>query len=363
MRPTSPLDRVAGAHDAAVLALARRGEPVSRGELAEAMQVTPQAVSKILSRLTDRGLMSEVGTITPGPGKPTTLYSIVPSSRRAIGLHLTRSRVHGVVVDLAGEILERRELETGRLQPVPELIETLAAETRALADTGPGDLLGVGIGMPGPVDWAEGVYRGTSEPDAWSGAPIRQLLLEELGMPVLLDHDSLAALVGEKWSQPGLLDHAALVLVEDGLGASLCLDGAIVRGAHSHAGEAGHTVVRMGGVLCSCGRRGCAQAEYQAALAEDDEDRAADVLATVVLNLVRLADVDRVVLGGRTVYAHHATSMDAIRRALAESLEAEPWLHVEVMLSTRGTDLIAVGAACEVLEHEYGLPQALVLPD
>ncbi|MGO2023605.1 MAG: ROK family protein [Brachybacterium tyrofermentans] len=362
VRPTTPLDRVAGAHDAAVLAVARRGDPVSRAELAEALQVTPQAISKIMGRLMGRGLIAEAGTLAAGPGKPTTLYRIVPSSRRAIGLHLTRSRVHGVVVDLSGEILERRELEIGRLQPVPELIETLASEARALAEVGPGVLLGAGVGMPGPVDWSEGVYRGTSDPDPWRGAEIRSLLLEELGLPVLLDHDSRAALVGETWSQPGLLHDAALVLVEDGLGASLCLDGTIVRGAHSHAGEAGHTVVRMGGTPCTCGRRGCAQAEYQAALAAGDEELAAQVLATIVVDIVRLVDVDRVVLGGRTVYAHHQSSMNAIRAALAEGLHAEPWVHVEVMLSTRGTDLIAVGAACEVLEHEYGNPQALVGP-
>ena len=92
------------------------------------------------------------------------------------------------------------------------------------------------------------------------------------------------------------------------------------------------------------------------------DDLAAQVLATIVVDIVRLVDVDRVVLGGRTVYAHHESSMNAIRAALAEGLHAEPWVHVEVMLSTRGTDLIAVGAACEVLEHEYGNPQALVGP-
>ena len=357
-----PLERVAGAHDAAVLAIARRGEPVSRAELAEALAVTPQAISKILARLMERGLMAEAGTLVLGPGKPTTLYRVVPTSRRAIGLHLTRRRLHGVVVDLTGEIIERREQEIGAPPPIPELIPALAAQARELAAHGPGKLLGVGLGMPGPVDWPAGVYRGTSTPDPWRGAPIRALLAAELGLPVLLDHDSRAALVGEAWSQPDLLRNAALLLVEDGLGAALSLEGTTVRGAHFQAGEVGHTVVRMDGATCTCGRRGCAQAEYHAALAAGDEAAAARVLATVVLDLVRTVDVDRVILGGRTVYAQHETSMDAIRTALHEGFAAEPWVHVEVMLSTRGTDLIAVGAACQVLEHEYGLPQALVGP-
>lgn len=363
VKSTGPLDRVAGAHDAAVLAVARRGEPVARTGLAEALQVTPQAISKILTRLIARGLIAEIGSFSSGPGKPTTLYRIVPESRRAIGLHLTRTRLHGVVADLTGQILERRSTEIVPEQPVPALIATLADAARELTGHGPGELLGVGVGMPGPVDVVEGVHLGSSSStDAWRGASIRDLLLDELRMPVLVDHDSRAALIGESWSQPGLLDNAVLVLAEEGLGAALRLDGTIVRGAHSRAGEAGHTVVNLGGEPCPCGRRGCAQAEYLAAQRDGDTQRAAEVLATVVLNLVRLMDVDRVVLGGRSVYAHHQVTMDAIREAMDQGLRAGARVHVEVLLSTRGVDLIAAGAACEVLEHEYGLPSALVGP-
>ncbi|WP_241237279.1 ROK family transcriptional regulator [Brachybacterium saurashtrense] len=362
MRETGPLDRVAGAHDAAVLAVARRGEPVARTGLAEELQVTPQAISKILARLMERGLMAEAGSYSAGPGKPTTLYRIVPGSRRALGLHLTRSRVHGVVTDLTGEVLERRTDEIDPGLPVPALVDALAASARELAGHGEGELLGLGVGTPGPVDPVEGVLHGSSPADVWSGAGIRDLLLAALDMPVLVDHDSRAALVGESWSQPGLLDDAALVLAEDGLGAALRLGAAIVHGAHARAGEVGHTVVRMGGRPCPCGRRGCAEAEFLGALAEGDDAAAAEVLATVVLNLVRLVDVDRVVLGGRSLYTHHAVMMDTIRAALEEGLRAGARVHVEVLLSTRGVDLIAAGAACEVLEHEYGLPTALVGP-
>lgn len=363
MRPTGPLDRVAGAHDAAVLAVARRGEPVARAGLADALQVTPQAISKILTRLMDRGLMAEAGSFSSGPGKPTTLYRIVPGSRRAIGLHLTRSRIHGVVADLTGEVIARRSHDIDGELPVPALIAALAGTARELAVHGGGELLGVGVGMPGPVDPVAGIHRGSSSTaDAWSGSPLRDLLLEELALPVHLDHDSRAALVGESWSQPGLLDNAALVLAEDGLGASLRVDGAIVHGAHWQAGEVGHTVVRMDGRPCPCGRRGCAQAEYLAALGAGDPQLAARVLASVVLDLVRLVDVDRVVLGGRSVHAHHRVTMDAVRAALGTGLREQAGLHVEVMVSTRGIDLIAAGAACQVLEHEYGLPTALVGP-
>ena len=66
-------------------------------------------------------------------------------------------------------------------------------------------------------------------------------------------------------------------------------------------------------------------------------------------------------LGGRTVHEQHERRWTR-SRALAAGLSDDPWVHVEVMLSTRhGPD--RVGAACEVLEHEYGLPQVLVGPE
>src|SRR5699024_534774 len=92
----------------------------------------------------------------------------------------------------------------------------------------------------------------------------------------------------------------------------------------------------LDGLPCACGRRGCAQAEYLAAAAAGDHALAARVLASVVLDLVRLVDVDRVVLGGRSVYTHHRETMEAVRQALGEGLRAEARVHVEVLLSTRG---------------------------
>src|SRR5699024_9198151 len=79
-------------------------------------------------------------------------------SRRAVGLHLTRSRLHGVVADLTGQVIERRSIEIDPGRPVPALIAELAATARELARHGRGELLGVGVGMPGPVDPEEGVH-------------------------------------------------------------------------------------------------------------------------------------------------------------------------------------------------------------
>lgn len=353
------LDLVRGVNDASVLSLARRGEPMSRHDLAAALDVTPQAMTKILVRLRQRGLIVEAGSISAGPGKPATLYALVPGARRAIGVHVSRTLVRAVVVDLAGRVLDRADAPIGPGTGPEALVCTIVDLARSVRGSGTGQLVGIGVGMPGPTDHDHGVFRGAEPGDPWQCLPLRTELIARLELPALVDHDSTAAVVGESWAAPHAVRDAAFVLVEDGIGAGLRLADVLQRGVHANAGEVGHTVVVLDGEPCACGRRGCAQAEHAAALARGDVARAARIIASVVVDLVVTLDVDRVVLGGSTVRAHHGPYLDAVRAALLTDLPTNDWQHVEVLVSTYGDDAIAVGAAAEVLEDEFGVPAAL----
>ncbi len=79
------------------------------------------------------------------------------------------------------------------------------------------------------------------------------------------------------------------------------LDGALHRGPRTGAGEFGHQVLQLDGPPCGCGRRGCIEALCLAAVARGDLAEAARVLGVGAANLVELLDIDRVLLGGRTV--------------------------------------------------------------
>src|SRR5699024_9878743 len=90
----------------------------------------------------------------------------------------TGSRLHGVVADLTGRVLERHSTEVDPALGVPALIDALARTARELSRHGPGELLGVGVGMPGPVDPVGGVHLvSSSSTEAWRGASVRDLLL------------------------------------------------------------------------------------------------------------------------------------------------------------------------------------------
>jgi predicted NBD/HSP70 family sugar kinase len=121
-----------------------------------------------------------------------------------------------------------------------------------------GAVLGVGIGVPGPVDYATG--RPTSPPimPGWDGFPIRDAIAAAYDAPVLVDNDVNVMALGEHRAHLRELDHILFVKVATGIGAGIIANGEIYRGAHAAAGDIGHTRSSIGSdVLCTCGNRGC----------------------------------------------------------------------------------------------------------
>ncbi|MFC4609465.1 ROK family protein [Streptomyces maoxianensis] len=330
-------------HNAAlVLDLLRTAgeDGISRLELAERTGLTPQAVSKITARLREAGLVADAGRRASTGGKPSTLLRLVPSAGHAVGLHLDRDELTTVLLDMAGTLVEAHTVPLDLGAGSDAVLETAAAEIKAVLPAG--SVLGVGVAMPGPLDHAAGVtHRVTGFPE-WDGFPLRDALGARLGLPVVLDKDTNAAALGLALRGPG--DSFAYLHLGTGLGAGLVLGGALYRGARTGAGEFGHQVIQLDGPKCNCGGRGCIEALCLAAVGSGDLERAASVLGTGAANLVELLDIDRVLLGGRAVVA-----------------AAEPFVRgvggrvrIPVTLAGGGAHIVAEGAAQLVLAPVFG---------
>ncbi len=338
-----------GYNDAVILGLMRDGEPLTRVELAEQSGLTPQAVSKIVARLTAAGVLEAAGTHNVGVGKPRTLLRLVPGGGLAFGVHVERDELRVVLVDLAGTVLDRvvTPLDLG-FSP-SALVEDLARVIAGMPAVPSERLLGVGIGIVGPLDHRAGIIHDATGMPSWHDVPLRDLATKRLGVPVRVDKDTNAAVLGESWRRGPDFRHAAVVFAGTGLGAGLLLDGRVHRGARSGAGEFGHTTIQLDGPLCACGRRGCAEVLHNQALADGDLTRAIDVLGTATAGLMRLLDVEHIVLSGRSVLAAPDQYLDGLRGHLPGS----GWLPVSVSLTTLGPDVVAAGAAMLVLNDFF----------
>lgn len=192
------LPALRGHNDALVLGLLREAhlEGLSRADLAALTRLTPQAVSKIVARLRAEGLVAEAGRGASTGGKPRTLLRLVSGARHAVGVHADRDELRAVQVDIAGTVVDRIR---GPLDFGAGPQATAEAVARAVielcGEAGTRSLLGVGVAVPGPLDWQAGVLgRVTGHPD-WEGFPLRQAVAERLGPdapPVVLDKDTSA---------------------------------------------------------------------------------------------------------------------------------------------------------------------------
>ncbi|MFF7779334.1 ROK family protein [Streptomyces tanashiensis] len=325
---------------------------ISRLELAERTALTPQAVSKITVRLRAEGLAAEAGHRASTGGKPRTVLRLEPSAAYAVGVHLDRDELTALVTDLAGTVLEVRRRPVDLGAGAGPVLDAVTEEVRALLGGGRavpagGRVLGAGVAMPGPLDHRAGVPgRVTGFPE-WAGHPVRDELAARLGLPVVLDKDTNAAALGLAL-RPAAPGSFAYVHLGTGLGAGLVLGGAPLRGDRTGAGELGHQTVQLDGEPCGCGGRGCLEVLCLAAVARGELAEAARILGTGAANLVRLLDIDQVLLGGRVVLAAPEVFAEGVREVLTGL-----GLTAPVGLAA-GRDGVAEGAAWLTLAPVFG---------
>ncbi|MFD3335175.1 ROK family protein [Streptomyces sp. NPDC058700] len=305
-------------HNAAlVLDLLRTaGEPgISRLELAERTGLTPQAVSKITARLRAESLVAEAGRRASTGGKPRTVLRLVASAGYAVGVHLDRDELTTLLTDLAGTVVTRRRRGLDLGAGTGPVLDAVTEEVGALTAGGP-DVIGVGVAMPGPLDHRSGVPGRVTGFPQWDGHPVREELARRLGLPVVLDKDTNAAAL-RLALRPAAPGSFAYVHLGTGLGAGLVLGGALLRGDRTGAGELGHQTVQLDGPPCDCGGHGCLEVLCLAAVGRGELAEAARILGAGAANLVRLLDIDQVLLGGRVVLAAPGVFVDGVREVLA----------------------------------------------
>lgn len=333
---------------------------ISRLGLAGRTGLTPQAVSKITARLRGEGLAVEAGRRASTGGKPRTVLRLVPDAAHAVGLHLDRDELTVVLVDLAGAVVASRTAPLDLGAPADEVLGAAAGAVAAVRGDGAREdgaraVLGAGVAVPGPLDHRGGVLHRVTGFPQWDGYPLRDALAARTGLPVVIDKDTNAAALGLALQAPGPADFAYLHL-GTGLGSGLVLGGAVHRGARTGAGEFGHQTVQLDGPLCGCGGRGCVEALCLAAVGRGDVAEAARVLGTGAANLVGLLDIDRVVLGGRTVAADPDAYARGVRAVLDERARrgGADGVPVPVVVAGGGERLVAEGAAQLILAPLFG---------
>lgn len=400
MQQGTNLPRIGSYNRAVVLGAIQVSDGISRVQIAERTGLTAQAVSVIVRRLLDDGLVVEDGSAPSRGGKPRTILRVDPSAGYAVGVHFDPGRLHCVLADLAGRPVAAT-VATLRAVPEPEAVirRMATAVRRVLADAGvpARKVLGIGLACPGPIDPRDGVLLSPPRLEGWERVPVRHMLERATGFQVTIDNDATAAAIGERWSGLGRsVPSFAYLYLGSGVGGGLLLDGQIYRGRTLNAAEFGHLTVAPDGPRCHCGNRGCVEAlccpeaivaaaharlaagpagrlaaawkrdprrvghaQICAAAAAGDPLAAevigevADHLAVAAVGIINILDVELLILGGPALREAGEIYRRTIARAVGSLTIARGLRTVAVEISPIAADAAAIGAASLVFHAAY----------
>lgn len=178
-----------------------------------------------------------------------------------IGVDLGGTSTKLAFIDENGHFLNKWEIETDKrdsgkyillniVNSISEKVKELKIERE--------QLIGIGIGVPGPVNFETGlVYQCVNL--GWGETQVKEILEKETGIPVVVDNDANVAAIGEMWKGAGKgTKNMICVTLGTGIGGGVIMDGNIVHGVKGAGGEIGHIVSVMNdGFTCNCGKKGC----------------------------------------------------------------------------------------------------------
>lgn len=246
--------------------LVRAGEATSRAELARTTGLARSTVSQRVDALLGLGLLVEEGGGPSTGGRPPTRLAFDAASGVVLCADLGATHCRLAVSDLDGAVLAELPAERA-IADGPDAVLAWVQERFAdlLDESGraPRDVRGIGVGLPGPVEFAAG--RAVSPPimPGWDGVAVPgHFAAAYPGVPVPVDNDVNVMALGEHWANwRHAVDDLLFVKVATGIGCGIVSGGALHRGADGAAGDIGHVQVPdAGDELCRCGNRGCVEA-------------------------------------------------------------------------------------------------------
>jgi glucokinase len=198
---------------------------------------------------------------------------------------------------------------------IVRMIDTVIAETIAQAGAKRDDIIGIGVGAPGPLDRERGIVV-TTPNLGWTNFPLRDVIAERTRLPVRIDNDANCATLGEWWKGAAKgADNVIGMTIGTGIGGGVIIGGRLYHGASDMAGEVGHATIDITGRRCKCGNYGCLEA-YASGPSIADRAREA-VSGDTDAMLVRMAGGDPSRITAATVYEAAKrgddTALDVVR--------------------------------------------------
>jgi len=234
----------------------------SRDALSSQLNFSKTRANAVVAGLIEQGWLDEVGQRASSGGRRAETLQL----HRGLGVLLcadlgaTSVEVAALTPDL--QVLARHgEAVDVRAGPgiVLSRMRTLMREVLSRASIKPRQVIAIGIGVPGPVDFASGQLVEPPLMPQWDSYSIRDDLRADYDAPVWVDNDVNLMALGELWRLKRALPNFLVIKVGTGIGCGVVCHGEVYRGANGSAGDVGHICVDPDGPRCHCGNLGCVE--------------------------------------------------------------------------------------------------------
>ncbi len=276
-------------------------------------------------------------------------------------------------------IKEKKTLDTKRFIKKERLIQTIIDSVREIIkdnNLSKKNILGVGLGIPGPIDYKRGIIHFLPNIPGWKEVPLKKILKKRLGMNIYIDNDTnLMALAEQKLGAASKYKNVVGLTLGTGVGGGIVIEGELYHGGAFAAGEIGHIPINEKGPLCNCGGRAClesyignkqllakARNKFRRKVSLEELSRltrqkngkatviwkeAGEKLGLALVGIVNLLNPDCIVIGGGISNAG-GILFESIRKTIKERAMSVQAKSVKILKSKLGADAGLIGACIMV---------------
>ncbi len=374
-----------------LLKLLRQHDHVCRKELAEMSGLTGAAVTNLIRDLIEIGLVKEDRDFESASGRNAIPLQLNFRRFLVVGVNLRRDHFSYALCDLSGVFLDKNKIYWEKDEPITEILNKLflAVEDCLKSNRHKGQVVGIGVSAPGPINLEKGELALVSNvPSEWKqSVPIKRLLEERFNLPVVLENNSNATALAEKWFSDGQGCHNLLsILISKGMGAGVIIDDQIYHGAFGFAGEIGHMSIDFDGPLCGCGNKGCLElyCSTMALLAKAQQIRGSDRISRfevfkeqakkgdpdlmklvvesgrhlgyAIVNLANAFNPELIVISG-DMNDFGSVWLDSIRQAAFERLHPAVTARLRIQLTSLPENPVLLGTVAMVSNYIFENPE------
>jgi glucokinase-like ROK family protein len=370
----------------------RERGPLPRVAIARLTGLSRPTISSLMEILLQERLVREGEFLNSSAvgGRRAVQVHFNANAGYVIGADVGRTHLTLLLTNLGAEIQARHsepfDSSLGAQACLPLLVERIRTFVEA-ADTRWDQIVGIGVGVPGPIDTGRRQLVSPPRLPGWDRVDLYEALQRELEVPIFLDNDANMGTLGESRYGAGRgVPNMAYIKLGTGVGGGLIMNGAIYRGVGS-AGELGHVTIDADGPECACGNRGCLEALAGAgAIVEDANrragaqiactiaeviqaaqeghpacraalERAGESIGVAVADLINLCNPSLILIDGGVSRAGDLL-LTSLRRTVAARSLPVAWAKTTIELAQLGDNAIALGAVSTVLDAAFGVSSA-----